>query len=191
MTGRWQARAAILTLVGVLGVHQARYLFAPVEHEHELAAAHTYLTWLTPLAGVLLFLLVVQFVSRLGRLDGEGAPRLPRTRTLWLSATVTLLWVFGAQESLETFFSHGHLPGLAELLGGGGWTVVPFAVIAGGAIALLLRGAATVVSWALARRPRRARRTVAALVAPSTPVLAPRGSVLARRLAGRGPPALS
>ena len=111
---------------------------------------------------------------------------------LWLAATGSLLGVFGAQESLETLLSHGHLPGLADLVGAGGWTAVPLAVAAGGLIALLLRGAATVLRWALGRRRRPVvRHAPPALLAPRRPLLAARRSVLARRLAGRGPPAVS
>ena len=190
MTVPWRLRAAVLTLIGVLAVHRARFLFAAPEHEHELAGAHVYLTWLTPVAGVLLFLAVVELAAQLGRLDDAAVPRLPRARVLWPAVTVTLLGVFGVQESVETYFSHGHWPEVADLLAGGGWTAVPAALIAGGAIALLLRGAATVVSWALGRSRSR-RRSALAVAIPDTPSLARRGSVLARRLAGRAPPALS
>lgn len=191
MTGIWRLRAAVLTLVGAVVVHHGRYAFVSPEHEHELAAAHTYLTWLAPASAVLLFLAVTQLVAYLGRTGDGAAPRLPRARTLWLAGTATLLAVFGAQESLETLFSHGHLPHVADLLGAGGWTAIPFALAAGGLIALLLRGAATVVRWALGRQRRPVRQAPLALLAPRSPVLAAPGSVLARRLAGRGPPALS
>lgn len=188
MTLPWRLRAAVLTLAGVLGVHQVRFRFAPVEHEHELAAAHVYLPWLTAAAGALLFLAIVQLAVCVHR-RAERAPRIPRVPVLWLAATATLLCVFGTQESLETLLSHGHLPALAELLGEGGWTAVPTAVAAGALIALLLRGAAGAVAWVLARRPHRPRRAAAAVAIPAAPALAPRGSLLARRLAGRAPPA--
>lgn len=181
----------MLTLVGVLGVHHARFLFATEEHEHELAGAHAYLTWLAPAAGVLLFLMVTQLAAHLGRLDDRSTPRLPRARTLWLWSSITLLGIFVGQESLETVFAHGHLPELAELFGGGGWTAVPFSIAAGGAIALLLRAAAAVVSWTLGLRGRARRSAAPAPLPPRAAVLAPRASVLARRLAGRAPPALS
>ena len=117
---------------------------------------------------------------------------LPRARTLWLAATVSLLGVFGAQESAEWLLSHGRLPELADILGAGGWTAVPLAVAAGALIALLLRGAATVLRWALGRRRRPLGRLAPpAPLVPRRPRLAAARSVLARRLAGRGPPALS
>ena len=190
MTAVWRLRAALLTLVGVLGVHEVRYLFATPRHEHPLAAAHAYLTWLTPLAGVLLFLAIAELAARLAR-RSEGAARLPRGRTLWLASTVALLSVFGLQESLETLFTHGGLPQQADLVGHGGWTVLPAALAAGAAIALLLRGAARLVRWISSSRrsPASGRAPVAAR--PRAVVLAARTSVLARRLAGRAPPALS
>lgn len=192
MSGIWRLRAAILLLVGALAVHHGRYAFATPEHEHQLVAAHAYLPWLAGAAAVLVFLVVVQLAAFLQHAGEDPEPRLPRAGTLWPAATASLLAVFGAQESLETFLSHGHLPELAELLGAGGWTALPLAVAAGGLIAVLLRGAATVVRWALARRRRPAdRQAPPALLAPRLPRLAAARSVLARRLAGRGPPVLS
>lgn len=192
MSGIWRLRAAILVLVGVLAVHHGRYAFATAEHEHALVAAHAYLPWLACASAVLSFLVVVQLAVVVGRASGDPEPGLPRVGVLWLAATVSLLGVFGAQESLEMYLAHGHLPELAELLGAGGWTAVPLAVVAGGFIALLLRGAATVVRWALGRRRRTVvRQAPSALLAPRRPRLAAPRSVLARRLAGRGPPALS
>jgi hypothetical protein len=189
MSRLWRLRAAVLTLVGALGVHEGRYLFAPPEHEHALADAHAYLGWVVPLAGALLFLAVVQVGVRIGRPEGEGT--LPAARALWLGATASLLTVFGAQECAEAFLSHGHLPLLADVLGAGGWVAIPLCIAAGGLVALLLKGAAEVLRRALARRAP--RRPPVATVCPRAhaAVLVPRASVLARQLAGRAPPALS
>lgn len=192
MIGIWRLRAAALILVGALAVHHGRYVFATAEHEHGLATAHAYLPWLASASAVLLFLVVVQLAACIARAGGSLDGGLPRARALWLAATVTLLGVFGAQESAETLLSHGHLPEAAELWGAGGWTAVPLAVAAGAAIALLLRGTATVLRWALGRRRRPVlRRASLVLLAPRRPLLAVARSVLARRLAGRGPPAVS
>ena len=192
MTGIWRLRAAVLILVGALAVHHGRDAFATPEHEHELAAAHSYLPWLASASAMLLFLAVVQLATYLGREGAGPGPQLPRARTLWLAATGSLLAVFAAQESLEMLLSHGRLPGLADLLGAGGWTAAPLAAAAGALIALLLRGAATVLRWALGRRRRPVvRQAPLALLAPRWPLLAAARSVLARRLASRGPPALS
>ena len=192
MSGIWRVRAALLILAGALAVHHGRYALATVEHEHELAAAHGYLPWLAGAATVLLFLAVVQLAVHLGRAGEAPGPELPRPCVLWLAATVCLLGVFGAQESLETFLVHGHPPSPSDILGAGGWSAVPLAVAAGGLIALLLRGAATVLRWALGRRRRPVvRQAPPALLAPRRPLLAASRSVLARRVAGRGPPAVS
>jgi hypothetical protein len=192
MSGRraraiWRLRAAVLTLAGAVAVHQGRDLFASASHEHELARVHMYLTWAAPASGVLLFLAIMQLAGRAGR--AAGVPMLPRMRTLWLVGAATLLLVFCAQESLETLLSEGRVPHVGDLLGAGGWTAIPLALAVGGLIALALRGAATVLRWAAARRRRPlVRRARAAPLAPAPPVLAAARSVLARRLAGRGPP---
>jgi hypothetical protein len=86
MTGIWRIRATILTLAGALGVHQGRYLFAPQEHEHELAGVHGYLPWITPALGALVFLAVVQLVARLDRVSPTTYSELPRARALRNSA---------------------------------------------------------------------------------------------------------
>jgi hypothetical protein len=191
MSAIWRVRAAVLTLAGALAVHAGRYAFATREHEHELAAAHAYLSWVPPLVGVLAFLGVVQLLGRLRR-EAEGARcELPSARVLWMASSAVLLHVFVAQESLEMVFAHGRLPEVGELLGAGGWTAIPIAVLAGALVALLLRGAAAIVAWARRRASLDVRRSVAALLSPRSPGLFLSGSVLARRLAGRGPPALS
>jgi hypothetical protein len=192
VTRIWHVRAAILTLVGIVAVHQGRYLFATPEHEHALSAAHGYLLWLTPLAAVLGLLGFVHLLAAASRARGGAGARLPGTGALWLAVTATLLSAFAAQESLETLFTHGAFPTFAELLGEGGWTAIPFAIAVGAVIALLLRGAAHVARWALWRGRRRVvRQAPLALALPRPAVLPAPRSVLARRLAGRGPPALS
>lgn len=189
MTAMWRLRAAVLTLVGVLAVHQGRYALAPPEHGHEFGAAHAYFTWLVPLAGALLFLTITQVGLLIRRATGE-APALPRGRALWAAATVSTLGVLGVQETLETWVTHGYVPGLAELVAGGGWIAGPLALLAGAAIALALRGAARAVGWALGRRaPSRSRAAAPALRFPVVPLLSARGCELARLGAGRAPPA--
>jgi hypothetical protein len=191
VNGIWRLRATVLTLAGVLGVHQGRYLFATPAHEHQLAGVHGYLPWLIPLAGALVFLAIAHLAVRLGR-PARPLPELPGAKTLWAAATLCLIHVFALQECAETLLADGRLPLLTELFGAGGWTAIPLAVAAGAAITLLLRGAARAVRWALARRrPRASRRRPAVSGLPSLPLLAPRQSVLARRMAGRAPPALS
>jgi len=187
----WRLRAAVLVLAGVLVVHHGRYALAPREHSHALAAVHAYLAWLVPITGALVFVAVMHFAARACGPKAGTAPRLPRTRTLWVSATACLLSVYGVQEAVEGLFAHGELPGLGALLGNGGFVAIPLAVGVGGILSLLLSGAATVVRWALARRRPRVRRRVVAASLPSSTPQRPRASVLARRLAGRGPPAVA
>jgi hypothetical protein len=187
VTGPWRGKAAALALAGALGVHHARYALVPPEHLHEYSAAHAYLPWVVPVAGALLFLAAAQLALLVRR--AEGAAALPGVRALWLAATFTLLLAFGAQEVLEGLAAHGQAPGLGELLGEGGWVVLPLAALAGGLIALLLRGAEHVVRWALARRRADRRRAPVAVVRIRVASRrAPRTSELARFLAGRAPP---
>ena len=192
MTGIWRLRAAALILAGALVLHHGRYAFATPEHEHELSAAHAYLPWLAGASAIVLFLTVVQFAAHIARAGTGPSLELPSGRSLWIAATASLLGVFGAQECAEWFLAHGQLPELADILGAGGWTAVPLAVAASALVALLLRGAATVLQWAQGRRRRPLLRLAPpAPLVPRPPRLAAARSVLARRLAGRGPPVLS
>ncbi|HYH58014.1 MAG TPA: hypothetical protein VD790_02165 [Thermoleophilaceae bacterium] len=191
MTGIWRLRAAALAVLGVLAVHYGRYAVAPPQHEHQLSTAHGYLTWLGPLSIVLALITLAHLLVVVARTRTGAPPALPSGRILWFVMTVTLLSAFGAQESVETFLTHGRLPELGELLAAGGWAAIPLAAAAAAAIALLLRGAASVVRWALERRRAKARRLLVRPTVPSLPTLAAPRSVLARRLAGRGPPVLS
>lgn len=191
MSGIWRLRAAVLILVGALAVHHGRYAFASAEREEHLASAHAYLNWLAPVAAVVLFLALVQLGVHVGRGHRGRTGDLPRAPVLWLASTATLLTIFGLQESLEALFSHGHLPAVAEILGDGGWTAIPFALVSGGLVAAMLRGAAKIVRWALTTLRRSARAACPSVLAPRPPALLGPRSVLARRLAGRGPPALS
>jgi hypothetical protein len=191
VTGIWRLRAAVLTFVGGLAVHHGCYIFATPERSHEFAAAHAYLSWLTPVAGGLLFLAAVELGAHVVRPKNTGAPGFPRACTVWRAATATLLCAFALQESLETVLSHEQLPLLVAIFGAGGWSAVPLAVAVGGVIALLLRGAATALRWASRRARRAACRASVAFDPPSAPVLSPHGSVLAGRHAGRAPPALA
>lgn len=193
MTGIWRLRAAVLILVGAVGVHHARYAISPPEHAHELAAVHAYMTWLVPLTAALLFVTVLQlgaWLHEAGRSDANERPELPSAWALWLAATATLVNVFALQETVELSVAHDQIPALAELLEHLGWQTVPLVVACGGALALLLKGAAHVVC-ALVGRMRRKRSPGTRLALPRAPMLGGRGSVLARHLAGRGPPPLS
>ncbi len=188
MTGLWRLRAAVLTLVGALIVHQVRYLLAPPEHDHQLVAAHGYFTWLMPLAAALLFVTLAQFAVWIRRAEGGDGHELPSFGALWIGAGFSLLTVFGIQETLEVTAAHGQWPTLTELGGAVGWEVLPFVVAVGGLLALLLRGAAHVAAWASRRHRHQPRPRARAVLGPRPPVVIAPACVLARFLAGRAPP---
>lgn len=190
MTGIWRLRAGLLTVVGALVVHHARYQLAPPEHAHELVRVHGYLTWLVPFAAAMMFLAAAQLAVWTQSAGRPQRLELPPARRLWLAASASLLLVFSAQEALELTVAQGQPPALVELLGHLGWQLVPLAVSVGAVLALLLRGAARVVRALLGRRAR-ARRRCAQPARPRTTLLVAPASVLARHLAGRGPPSLA
>jgi prepilin signal peptidase PulO-like enzyme (type II secretory pathway) len=153
-------------------------------------SAHGYLTWLMPLAAALLFLTLAQFAAWMRRAEGGDADELPSVRGLWVGASVSLLTVFGVQETLEVTAAHGQFPTLTELGAALGWQVLPLVVAVGGVLALLLRGAAHVAAWAVRRHRHRARPLAQLVLVPRPPVVVSPACVLARFLAGRAPPSL-
>ena len=184
MSGPWRARAAVLVLIGSLAVHQGRYLAFSRPDDH----AHAYLEWLVPALTALTFVLLAEFAARLA-LTRPEPPTLPSRARLWLLATVALLAIFGAQETIEGVAAHGAWPSPLELAADGGWTAAPLALAVGGLVVLLLAGAASIAARVARRREPRHRAPRSA-ARPHLPLLAPPASVLARRLAGRAPPQL-
>ena len=191
MSGTWRLRAAVLTLGGALVVHQGRYAMAPREHDGDLAAAHGYIGWLMPLAAALVFLVALELGAAIAARRALPASPLPSGRALWVTSALTLLAVFGVQETIEMTAAEGRLPAAVELLAHGGWQVAALSVAVGGVLALLLRGAARAVRWALRRGRSAPRRRAVLRAARHRPVLTPSCSVLARNLAGRAPPIAS
>jgi hypothetical protein len=189
MNAIWRIRAAILVLVGVLVIHKARFFLVPPEHEHDFATAHAYLTWLWPLAGATLFVAVAELVARLGRQGDRSGSELPSVRTMWAAAAFCLFTIFTAQESVEAVSAGHPLPTFSGLISEV-WVAAPLALIVGGLIALLLKGAAVAVRRALFREVPRVPCELAAPRIPRAPALAPYGSVLAQQMAGRAPPIL-
>ena len=172
-------------------MHELRYRLAGVE-AHD--AAHAYVPWLQIVVATVALSAVVEFGVRLRRLVGwrertVGEP--PPARVLWPVLTAALLILVGGQEVAELRWlgDEHHGPQLFhELISDGGWLLAPLSLLAGGICALLLRGAAAlarILAWkAPRRRPRGVRRLVVRFG------WRPVGDVLARRLAGRGPPLL-
>ena len=168
---------------GSLAVHELRFL---VGYGGEGAVSgHGYLAWVAPLIAIALAAACGGWLARLGRATG-GTPRPALT---WLGASGTLVATYVVQETVEGLSSPGH-PGL---LAHGGWIALPAAMAVGGLVALALRGARAADRAAAAAARPWSPFTFAPEVPLATTVtvaapFAPRPQVLARRLAGRGPP---
>jgi hypothetical protein len=183
-----------LLFVAAIGLHQLRYLIGPgADVQHSFGAgAHSYLPLAAAFVALLFCASLVHFVSTLALARGGEArpPKPPRFRSAWLWATLGLLAIFVAQESFEGALLAGHSSGLHGLFGHGGWVALLLAPALGSLVALLLRGAQSVIAVVAlrARRSRALRGTRG-----SWPRLPDSGfsrpGVLASNLAGRAPPA--
>jgi len=154
---------------------------------------HGYLGYVTFAAGPLLALVMALWLVRLaspratmttGRSFGFGS-----WSRAWVTGAAALFAIYAGQELLEGVFAAGHPTGLDGVLGEGGWLALPLSVLLGGTVAAGLG-----VAHALERRTA---TSTASFVPPpiGDPVLGlsvapatPRGLLLARQLAGRGPP---
>jgi hypothetical protein len=191
-------RAPVLLATGSLVVHEGRYLAGYGDHAHEAEAAqgHAYLSdAVVPTIQVLLVLsvvaLVIAFVRAMRGLEPE--PRPIAFGPAWLRATLVLQTVYATQELAEGWLSAGHPPGVAGVLGHGGWTAFVIAIAVGAVVALLLRGAVAVVRWAARRhraRPPAADPPLRDAPLPDSPLLTALAP-LARGDAGRAPPAFA
>jgi hypothetical protein len=193
MRNRCILRTAALLSLGAFGVHQGRYLLGYGRHAEVALASqgHRYLS--TVVVPLLIGLLTLALAGVLLRTLGPGGDRrrasIPHT---WLLCTAALIAMYVVQELAEGALAAGHPGGLAGVVGHGGWIAAPLAVAVGGLVALALTaagaaeasGAGAGVSielrfaWPAAWRP-------AAAPDPARPA-----PVLARHLAGRGPPLL-
>ncbi len=191
-TRAWRLRAGALLLAAAFALHQLRFLLA--YHggaSHELGRqGHDYLALLLPLVPAALVLGALSLASALSAAGRGTAAECspPRTRTLWAGASATLLVLYTAQESVEGVAASGHPAGLSGLVGHGGWIAVPLALALGLLVALLLRGAAAAVARVSARARGRAPRRPARSLPRPPRAWRPRLGLLARHLAGRGPP---
>jgi hypothetical protein len=184
-----------LIAVAVLVLHELRYLIGYGGGAGQALAeqGHGYL----PFASVGVLLLFAAGVGQLllafrRALSSATASPAPPFGLLWLAAISALLTIYCSQELLEGLLASGHPNGFGALAADSGWSALPLAVALGALVALALRGAAAaerrVAARALAARhcptrAPRARRPRLALLAPPAPVLA-------RKLAGRAPPAV-
>jgi hypothetical protein len=184
---RLSLRAGAMLAAGSLAVHELRFL-AGYGGENSVGG-HGYLAWAAPLLALLIAAACGAWLARVGR-SGASAPR--RFGVTWIGAAGSLLATYVLQETVEGLTSTGH-PGLTAH---GGWIAVPAALLVGGLVALMLAGvqaadrAAAVAAkpWSPVTLAVAAHEALA--VRPAGPhALRPR--ILARRLAGRGPPLAS
>lgn len=108
-----------------------------------------------------------------------------------LQSTAVLLAGLGAFELVGVGLDATHATGVHGLIEHGGWAAIPVALGLGSAIGLLTCAATAQIRRLAAARTHRPRRTVARAVQLPTMVLVPSGTLIARNLAGRAPPALS
>jgi hypothetical protein len=185
-------RATSLVAVAALALHELRYLigFGGRTPEALSSQGHGYLPVAVALAGALLVVAAAQLTGRVlrARLQGGGEERAPRLRVAWLWASVALLAIFVAQESLEGLLSSGHPEGLAAITANGGLVAIPLAAVLGGLVALGLRGAGRVLAAAARRARASLPRPRARLRRPRSEPARPLAGVLALNLAGRAPP---
>lgn len=178
-------RAAGLILTGELAVHELRYLIAPAE-----AGEHGYL----PLVGALSILVLAVGAGQLAgvlesaRRTGCDERVTVRFLTAWPVLALTLVAVFGFQETVEGLVGGGGATALAGAFSSGSWVALPLSVAISAVLALALTGARAAVHSAA----RAARAAVRPRKADSSPVAdaptAPRRSLLALNLGGRAPP---
>jgi hypothetical protein len=183
----------VLLAAGGVTVHELRYALAYGRDAGHVAAqqGHSYLSIVTPVVALALLLAVVHLVARAAPAGGAGGPPRRRLRSTWLLASASLIAIYGTQEWLEGSLASGHPAGLAGIVGHGGCIALPLAMAVAALIALALRGAAAAVDeHAVAGLWLRWSTVLPdSLAAPTWH--RPRLDVLARNLAGRGPPLTS
>src|SRR5215204_7478159 len=183
-------RASALLGLGALAVHELRYLVGYGSETGRMLAAHghSYLALATTLAVLLFLVALAGFLARVAR-GGGGRTARARTRRLAPAAAGALFAIYSVQEFLEGLVASGHPGGFAGVYGNGGWTAVLFAAAIGLVVALLLRGADTVLARVAARRRREFRRARGlAPLRPAFPQVAAKRPGISRNLAGRAPP---
>ena len=187
-------RNAALFALAAFALHQLRYLLAAAAGAGEGATGngHGYLG-----AALLLLIsisLIVVVKSLVAASSGSVAPplrlELDRTRK-WLSRSLALFAVFAAQELVEATLTVGRSPGLAAVVGHGGWIALPLSLLLGGLLTLALHGL-SVVERKVALYSRRTRERPPLVVGRARRAAAPplAGRALAFGLARRPPPHL-
>ena len=187
----WRSRgssAISLLCAGLMVVHELRYALAG--ESTSFSGVHAYLGVVGPLVGMSLVATLALFGRAAVRASTGRRVRVShahlRFTHLWAAAALILIASFYVQESAEQIFSGGS-PSRALLIGHGGWIAPLIAVLVGATIALLLRGAESVLEL-FAARPRQATHSRAVNARPPIAHAPQAGSLLATNLAGRAPP---
>jgi hypothetical protein len=178
----------------MLVVHQLRFVlaFGGDAGQHLSEQGHAYLGFVLPFVGVALALVFAHFAVSVARRRGADAgPGAPGLTATWVASSVALLLAYGIQEGVEGTLAMGHPAGIAGIFGAGGWIAVPLAFLVGAVVALLLRGAASVLARvAVGPRGARPKPLRPGRRPPRRPELAP-ADPLACHLSGRAPPVLA
>jgi hypothetical protein len=191
----WQLKAAALVFAGSLAVHELRYLvsYGTGAGAAEARQGHGYLEMVAPVVATAAVVALATWLIRLAaaRPGIGGEPPIPTFARLWACAAAALSALYVAQESLEGMLSAGHPPGLAGVLGHGGWMALVLAIVVGAVLAAFLRAAGAGLA-----PPGRADTRPPVLAPVAAAVAVPAGAPLrrdpvARFLAGRGPPPTS
>jgi hypothetical protein len=169
-------RAAALLALAAFIVHEVRYLVVPDGHAD---AGHGYLAVAPVLLAGLLALALGRSLGALGRRP------VPRRGLTWAAASGALLAVHVGQEGLERLLAGG------GPVDAGALVVLPLCALAGAVVAAAVRRAERLLATAAApaRVPRPARLSAPALLVARTSTGHRSPAWLARRLAGRAPPA--
>lgn len=186
----WPFFGALLSL-GVLAVHQLRYLIAYGADAGEAlgASGHGYLTIVEPVAGLLVAFAVAAVLRRIAR--GGRGERSPHRGVLVVMFGIALLTAYAGQELIEGELAAGHAAGLAGIFGGGGWVAVPLAAAIGALLALAVKVVAAVSRAAVPPRAARAAHAPVIFDLWTSCADAPPRQRRDRRRSGRSPPVLS
>jgi hypothetical protein len=149
-----RVRLAGILALGAFALHQLRYLIAGSSSATE---SHRYMTDLLPALSVLILAAILATLIR--GTEGVAPSRVPLARRVAVFASA-LLAIYIGQELLEGLIAAGHPAGVAAVLAGGGWIVLPLAVTIGALSALIahaLEGVERVIAVIHAERPLRSR----------------------------------
>lgn len=172
-------------------VHELRYLAGHGGDAEQALAdhGHAYLTFLTPLVGLLLAAAATHFVWSVRARREDRCERTGRLDTLRLAGI--LLAVYVGQELVEGLLASGHPDGLSGVFGDGGWTAIPLSVVVAAVLTLMSRGARRLVEGVFARAARQLFGSATAPRARPAAVTFEACASLARHGAERAPPLLA